>query len=62
VILIVYTNNDIAENEELLTQFYPNVIANISTVINNDESKLQKMVKKNSNLLKLIHTFDMLEE
>jgi hypothetical protein len=51
--------NEIQDDEELLTQFYPSYIANTNIIIENDNTTVMRMIKKNNSLLSLIHTFDM---
>lgn len=52
-------DNDIKDNAELLTQFYPNYIANTKVIMKNDKTPLMRMIKKNSSVLSLINKLDL---
>ena len=55
-------DNDLSENSELMKIFFPNFKASTNVVINNFNTPLQRMVKKNPNILKLMERLDMIEE
>ena len=54
-------NNDISEQSEILSYFYPKLKSNSKKITSNENSKLVKIIKKNKNISKLIYDFDMIE-
>lgn len=59
MIVFVCVDNDIRENDELLTQFYPNTMSETNELLSNSNTPLIKITEKNSNILDLINRLDL---
>ena len=61
MVLQYISKSNIEDKKELLSWFYPKLIAKQNILLDNKESKLVKAISKNPHLGKLVEKLDLME-